>query len=515
VLEKVRALAVNLTIYGLGDVATSLVGFLLLPLYVRYLSPADYGALALIGTVEVIAKIVFRWGLDGSFMRLYYDCADDAALQRLASTILFFLLALNGACLAVALAFAPALTSHLLGGSAYAGALALVLLNTFVIGFYFLPFHVLRIQGRARQFSTLTFARSAATLLLRLALVVGAGLGVFGVVLADVVVTAVFTLVLFRWFAPLVRPVFSTAVLADALRFGLPRVPHGLAQQLVAVSDKYLLSFFVPLQAIGIYSIGASFGLTLKFFLSAFEYAWAPFYYATAREAGGPRTLATVATYGMGVLVLLAAGLSAVARDIVRLMAGPRFDDAAGVIPFVAIGVVLQGAYLLTSIGLNLAKRTEYYPIAAAAALAVSVGLNLALIPRFGISGAAWSNAIAYGAQAGVAFAFARRVYAIPYEWGRIARTWGAGALAFAASVATWPASLPPVAGLLLKGASVLVVFPIVLLATGFFRPGELDRVRAVVRMLPQRQPAPVPADAEELAGEIVAATVPDIVEKR
>ena len=43
---------------------------------------------------------------------------------------------------------------------------------------------------------------------------------------------------------------------------------------------------FRPIAEVGMYSMGVSFGLTQKLFLSAFEYAWAPFYYAAAREPG-------------------------------------------------------------------------------------------------------------------------------------------------------------------------------------------------------------------------------------
>ena len=73
--------------------ATSIVSFLLLPVYVRYLTPEDYGVISLLLTVEVVSKIVFRWGVDASFMRLYYDCPDHASRQRLASTIFWFLAA--------------------------------------------------------------------------------------------------------------------------------------------------------------------------------------------------------------------------------------------------------------------------------------------------------------------------------------------------------------------------------------------------------------------------------------
>ena len=66
-----------MTVYGLGDVAVQIVSFLLVPRLRPYLTPADYGVIGLLGGVEVVAKIVFRCGLDGSFMRFCYDCDDE------------------------------------------------------------------------------------------------------------------------------------------------------------------------------------------------------------------------------------------------------------------------------------------------------------------------------------------------------------------------------------------------------------------------------------------------------
>ena len=77
----------------------------------------------------------------------------------------------------------------MLGAPGYTLALQLVLLNTFAIGFTFIPFHVLRMEQRTRAFSALTFARSVATLVLRILLVVGLHFGIWGVVVADVAVT--------------------------------------------------------------------------------------------------------------------------------------------------------------------------------------------------------------------------------------------------------------------------------------------------------------------------------------
>ncbi len=118
------------------------------------------------------------------------------------------------------------------------------------------------------------------------------------------------------------------------------------------------------------------------------------------------RRSAACTTYAWGALVLLAAGLTAVADDAVRLMTTPDFYGAAKVVPWIAAGVVFQGIYLLTSIGLNITKQTKYYPIATGAAAVASVGANLVLIPRFGVMGAAWSNTMAYAVLAITAMRF-------------------------------------------------------------------------------------------------------------
>ena len=120
----------------------------------------------------------------------------------------------------------PALSEALLGSRAQVNALRLMLVNTFAIGFTFIPFHVLRIEQRTRTFSLLTLARSVLTIVVRLVLVMKLGMGVTGLYLADLLVTVVILAALVPWFVPLIRPMFSAETLRElAAAFGLPRVP--------------------------------------------------------------------------------------------------------------------------------------------------------------------------------------------------------------------------------------------------------------------------------------------------
>ncbi len=510
-LARVKGLFRNLAIYGLGDVATSLVSLLLLPVYTRKLSPEEYGIIAMLLTIEAVAKILFRWGVDTAFMRMYFDCADQAARQRLASTIFFFLAAVNGTLLAAGVLGAEWLSFRLFDTAQHALIIALVIANTFVVGFYFIPFQVLRIREESRLFISLVFGRSAGTIVARLLLVVVAEMGVLGVVVADVLVTAVFTLVLARWYAPLIRPVFSRPLLHDALAFGLPRIPHAVANQVIGIADKYFLNAFGVLRDVGLYSIGATFGLGLKLFLSAFEYAWTPFFLGAMKEPDAKEIYSKVSTYVIAVLILLVAGLCAVAPDLIRLMTEQKFHDAAVVTPWIALGVMFQGLYLVGSIGLIITRRTSRYPIATGIAAATSVVSNVLLIPRFGLIGAAWSQTIAYGTLAVVTIAFSWREYPIHYEWSRLLRIAIAGLLAFAAASRLVP-PLPPVAGLLVRGLVTVGTYTALMFAFRFFHAGELRILREMRERALRRKPvAPPPphAGAVEMAGDIVT-TGPD-----
>ena len=50
--DHVRQLSAGVAIYGAGDAAISVVNFLLLPAYIRFLTRDDYGALLILISIE-------------------------------------------------------------------------------------------------------------------------------------------------------------------------------------------------------------------------------------------------------------------------------------------------------------------------------------------------------------------------------------------------------------------------------------------------------------------------------
>ena len=68
-----RDLLKHSAIYGLGLILTRLASVILLPLYTRHLSPADYGILSVIDLAIGVLALLAAGGLSGTVNRFHFD----------------------------------------------------------------------------------------------------------------------------------------------------------------------------------------------------------------------------------------------------------------------------------------------------------------------------------------------------------------------------------------------------------------------------------------------------------
>jgi O-antigen/teichoic acid export membrane protein len=495
--DQAKHLTKGVAIYGAGDALIAVVNFFLLGVYVKFdiLTSVDYGALALILAVETFMKVVTRWGLDGAFMRFYYDRQDGLERRRMASTIVWFMVAANSVLVAAALLGAGWIAARLSLDAGYITALRLMFLNIGLMAFTFIPLHAMRMRKQAAVYSAFTFARSVGTVLLRVLLVIGLRMGITGMYLTDLILTVLLLAMMWPWCRPLLGWSFSAAELRRALRFGLPRVPAGVASQALDSGPRILLGRHFAASQVGIYQNGTTLGTAVGFFKSAFETAWAPFYYETSRQPDARVVFSKMATYAVAVLVLLVAGTTAVAREVILLVLKPEYLAAVPVVPMIALALGLQGVYQLTSIGLNLTGRTEGYTAATLAAAAAGMACGWWLIPRFGVVGAAATVLISYATQVTIGFGLAQRVYPVVYERGRLIRVAAAGSAA--ALLARMLPEMPALAGFLARGTTTIAVYAALLWLTGFFRTTERALLLELISRLWRRSPAASPSPVD------------------
>jgi O-antigen/teichoic acid export membrane protein len=248
-------------------------------------------------------------------------------------------------------------------------------------------------------------------------------------------------------------------------RFGLPLVPSGLALWTLTFSDRFLLAHFAGQAEVGRYSIGVRIASAIVLLLYAFRTAWPAFAYSIRDDGEARRTYAFVLTYLLLISSWLALALGVFAPWLVRLLArDPGFWEGAEVVAPLAFAGVFWGAYIVVAIGVGRTRRTQFNWVVTGAAAALNVGLNLVLIPRYGIQGAAASAVAAFAVMFVGMTWWAQRIYPVPYQWRRVVTAVGA---AVALTVAGRVIDRLDVAILL------VLAYPLVLLALGFFLPQE------------------------------------------
>jgi O-antigen/teichoic acid export membrane protein len=492
-----RRLATTGAAYTAASILSKVIAVALLPLYTRYLTPADYGAAEVMFAAIVTASIVVRLGLIEAVLRFYYR--DDEDPDRVvASTFAgLFWFATIGALLA--LPFAEPLSELLLDEPA-ADLARISIGGLWVLTMYEFMLTLFRLEERARAFFVTTLLNVLAAIGLTVVLVVGADEGARGLLLGSYATGAVFLLGLIALQFRRLSLRFDPGLLRRLLRFGLPTMPAEVSLYLLNFVDRLIIVRTLGLAEAGLYSLAVKFAQGVNVLVRGFQLAWPPLAYSIRDDDEARRTYATVVTLFVAGCAFVVAGMWIFSRWIVRALAAPEFFDSYEAIGLISTAVTLYALYLVLVVILGRTGRTEFNFPAAVGGLIANVALNLILVPPLGIVGAGLALVASYLVVLALMYGFTQRLFPVSYEWGRLARVTLTVAVLVGAAELLMPTS--GFAGLLGR-AALLSAYPFVLFATGFFTPeerhwlGRLRRPGALVASLASLRAKPSAVDGE------------------
>jgi len=470
-------------IYGLGVAASQVVGFFLLPLYTRYLTPTDYGVLEIFRVSQGILAIIFVMGLGSALFMSYFSYDDEQNRKTVVSTTLIFLTAISLCFTLILMTVASNFSSLFFDSAQYAFYFRIIFLTLFFDSAIMIPLAVFRAREESKKYAVISLARFLVAMGLNVFFIVVLERGVLGILESGLITAGLLYCILIPSIIRRTGFRFSRSDLKGMLSFGLPLVPAGLAAWIMTMADRYFLQFLSTPTELGLYSLGYKFGMVIQgLIVGPFSLAWAPFLWSTVKEKNAKEVYSSVLTYFSLVAVFVALGLSVLSQEVLLIMATPPFYGAYKVIPLIALSYVLYGGYFILAAGLSLEKKTKYLPFIVGAGAAMNLGLNYLLIPSYGMMGAAVATVISYLMLPIGSYFVSRHYYPIKYEWGRVAKVFLAAVLVYAGSIFITNDSAI-VAGVL-KLLS-LFGFPILLFVFRFFKPEEIQKTRKILRAAP------------------------------
>jgi O-antigen/teichoic acid export membrane protein len=496
-----RRLATTGAAYTASSVISKLIAVALLPLYTRYLTPADYGAAEVLITGVIAASIIIRLGIIEALLRFYYQA--DEVPEQVVKTTFASLLWTTTIGMILALPLAEPLSRLLLDHSD-PGLMRLAIFGLWVFTMFEYLTALFRIDERAKAYFAFTVANVLVTIPVTVWLVVVEDKGASGLLWGQYATGAVFLAGLVIAQRHRLALVPDLPLWRRMLRWGLPTMPAELSLYSLNFIDRVLIIRLVSLSDAGLYSLSVKFAQAVNVLVKGFQLAWPPLAYSIQDDDEARRAYAVIVTWFVSVTTFVVAGMWLLSRWIVRALAAPEFFDSYKTIGLVSTGVMLYALYLVLVIVLGRTGRTEFNFPATGAGTLVNIGLNLALLPSMGIVGAGISLVASYAVILVLMYVFTQRLFKVPYEWLRLSQAVGLAAVLVLAGELLMPTS--GVAGLVGRTA-LWLAYPLLLWGTGFLNEEEREAAGRVL------SPAAVMSSLRGLREQPASGPEPDVSE--
>lgn len=388
-VNKYKKLLSNTITFGIGTFSAKLLTFLLVPLYTRVLTTAEFNASDLIQQtgnllmplVSVgMASALIRFGLDKSYDK---TSVFSTALMTSGCGFAIFLL------LSPLILLVPDISEHI------------VLLVLFVImsALRSLCSQFVRSLGYVKLFSYDGVQSTVLTIIFNVLFLVVFRMGVTGYILATVVsdfISAIFLFLMadLHWyvrFSKMDREVFRTMI-----RFSVPMIPTALFWWIINVSDRYAVTWMISSADAGIYAAAYKVPTIVSLVSSVFTEAWQMSAVMEKDSANRDQFFTKVFSALSSLLFLTSSALIVCSKLITKVLVGPSFYDSWRYIPILVVATSFSCfANFLNSVYM-VERKSVLSLLTVMSGAVINVVLNVLLIPPMGVNGAALATFVSY-----------------------------------------------------------------------------------------------------------------------
>ena len=415
--ERLRFLAKDSAIYGVGGALNKAVTLITFPILARHFSVKDFGVIDLLNTLIVLVVTLLVFGQDSAVARFFYEREDVATRRQVVSQS--FALQLGILVLAVPLLLVLSAPLARLLDSGEDGLKIVRLMILQVPFFLLINFSqgILKWTFKRWHFLFISVGSTLATLaglLLTLALWDLSVVELFTIYLA---VRALFGLI-GLWF---VRQWLTRPAGFEHLRQLVPfAVPFGLicvANSALPVLERNMVVSLVSAEALGLFAAGAKVAMLIGLAINAFETSWGPFSLSIFREPDAAHTFRWVFKLVAAGLCAVTLLLTAFGDLVVVLLGSSKYEGAGGVVFALTMGLAIQSIGSVTEVGIVFSKKSHLKLYAYGVGLAVATLAMPLLGSRFGIVGVAWGSLAGYVAKAFVEGWLAQSAHQIDWRY--------------------------------------------------------------------------------------------------
>ena len=402
--RNVSALAVSNALLGLR-------GILFIPLVTKLLGEADYGIWTQIMLFVVLVSNFAAIGLPNSVSRFLSGEERKGKLREGLYASILLSLFVGLIILLAARALLNLSSGIIIIPESQAVNLGLWLVPIASVDLILSSYLLAR--RHAKIYAAADIFKGYGEIILAYVMIYG-GLGLYGVVGAALITRILVTGFVMAFVLKEIgvsSPDFD--VIGDYMRYGIPTIASSLSSWVLGFSDRYLIGLFSDNVQVGIYSAAYGVSRSISFILGPLKLILNPTIYYLWENGQRERAQEFI-TRTMKFFLLLAIpasfGLSFLAGPVLLLLSTEIIaDSGALVVPFVSLGIILQGITIILSRVFLLHKNSRALGSIWIVAAVSNIAMNLLLIPTIGIVGAALATTLSYSVALGMVIVRGRR----------------------------------------------------------------------------------------------------------
>lgn len=400
------------SIYATGNILRQLVGFLMLPIYTRFLSPSDYGVVGLVTFALSLSELIFGARIGQALTKYYFDAEGKQARAAVVSTAMLLTGTVSAVGAALLILFSNYVSQGLYGTPEHAVIVAFfsVKLLTQALESYALMY--IRFQQRPWFYVSINLSKLVVQFSLNIWLVVLLEMGVMGVAVSAMVSSSLFALLMVAYTVRHVGCRFKRSLAVKMLSFSWPLWLSGFAGLYIGMSNRYFIRIFSSLDEVGLFELAVKFSTIISLLVwSPFAKFWQVERFRYYHQTNAKPVFQNVFEFISTLLVLAALGIAVFAGPVIRVMADTSFHHAAVAVPFLAYSAVFGSLITFSNFSFLVKEKTGWLSRNQYLAAIIITVLYLAFIPIAGFVGAALAVMLAKASQFLIVHQSGRRFY--------------------------------------------------------------------------------------------------------
>jgi len=481
--QSILKLIKQSAIYGFGHILSRSIGFLLLPLHTNFISPHDY-ALYIYGYAFIpFVAIFYSAGINSAQLRYYLLAKDEVDKYKIVTTALITTLVISLLLSILFFLFSDTCAQLVFNNTHYGFLIRISCGIMLFDALLLILFNILRAEEKAVRFVLLNLLNVFLTIFLNVFFIVYLKKGISGIFIANLIASVVTFCVLILLTHRSIARQFSLPLAKELSGFGFPLIPSVLSMVVLTMCDRFIIRELMGDEAAGVYGAAYKLGMFMNLIITAFRYAWHPFYLSTASEDANAKLIfSKVLTYFLFFCGFVFLVISIFIKEMVQFqmfglhLFGKEYWGGVAIVPIIMASYIFYGIYLNFEVGIYLENKTKYLAVVTVLSALLNILANFLLIPYFGLNGAAYATLLAYMFMASSLYFYVNRFYKIPYEWLRLTKIAITSMLLYFGGTLSYPDKSAALK-LLIIGAYFIVLYVI-----GFFEKEEIKKLKELLK---------------------------------